>query len=98
MIKAIGLRKIDITEEEFFYYQELVKKYSEENNSGARYFENLFETNKKGIITIIKPQADLPWEILFFIQNIMIAQHLREYENRILSMETKLKNRGKNDK
>lgn len=90
MIRAIGLRKIDVTEEEIKYYQELVVKYSEEGVKGSSYFEELFETDKNGIITIIKPKSNLPWEILFFVQNIMISQHLRRYEARIIDIEKRI--------
>jgi hypothetical protein len=95
MIKAIGLRKVDITEEELNYYKELVSKYTD-NNKGSSYFENLFETDKNGIITIIKPSNNLPWEILFFVQNLMISQHLRAYDSRISDIELKLKQGVKN--
>lgn len=81
MIKGIDNKKVDITEIEYKYYQELVKKH------GASSFDDLFETDKEGRITIVKPTKSIPWDILFFVQNLMINQHMRSNDIRISAIE-----------
>ncbi len=90
MIKGIGLRKVEISNQEYKYYQQLVKQYTDDKNKGSDYFANLFDTNDDGIITIIKATKSIPWEILFFIQNLMINQNLRQYDKKIATIENKL--------
>jgi len=87
MIKGIAYQKVDLTEQEFEFYQELVKQYTDENKKGSEYFEDLFETNDAGIITIIKPTKSIPWAILFFVQNLMINQQLRSNDERMSKLE-----------
>jgi hypothetical protein len=92
MIKGIALKKVEVTEEEYSYYKQLVKQYTNEKNKGEGYFENLFETDKEGKITLIKPTKSIPWEIMFFVQNLMINQWLRSYDSRISKLEKGIKN------
>jgi len=90
MIKGIAHRKVEITKEEFKYYQELLKLCTDDKTKGSEYFNDLFETDDDGIITIIKPEKSIPWTILFFIQNLMINQNLRQYDKRIAEVEKRL--------
>ena len=87
MIKGIAHRKVEITKEEFEYYQELVKLCTDDKNKGSDYFNDLFETDDDGVITVITPIKNIPWTILFFIQNLMINQHLRQYDKRMVAVE-----------
>ena len=84
MIRVIDFQKVDMTDDEFAYYQELLKKYKEDQ---IDFFQGLFVTSKSGTITLIKPSTALPWEILFFVQNLMINQHLRNFDLRISKLE-----------
>lgn len=83
MIIGIDNRKIDLTDQEIEYYNSLVKEW------GKEYFSDLFETDNKGYITIIKPIKDVPWVVLFFMQNVMINQQLRSNDERIRALEKK---------
>jgi len=83
MIKGIGSRRVEITDDEFEYYKELVKRYDDDTRSGSVHFNNLFETDDNGIITMIKPEKEIPWLVLFFIQNLMINQRIREFGARV---------------
>ena len=76
-MKAIDYKKVDLTDEEFEYYQYLVKTYTTSKNSGEEYFKNLFEVDEDGFIGIIKPKQNMPFEILFFVQQVMLCQRLR---------------------
>lgn len=83
MIKGIGYQKVDITQDEFDYYKELVKAYTDDTHKGEDFFVDLFEADKNGIITIIKPTRSIPWAVLFFVQNLMINQRLSRIEKMI---------------
>ena len=90
MIRGIGYIKVEISEQEYEYYKQLIKRYTDDNHKGSNYFVNLFETDSKNRITIIKPTKSIPWEILFFVQNLMINQHMRSYDIRIKQIEDRL--------
>jgi len=94
MIKGIALKRVDITDQEYTYYEELVKQYTTDETDGSSYFVDLFDTDKYGKITLIRPTKNIPWAVLFFIQNLMINQWLRSYDSRISNIE-KGKNNGK---
>jgi len=87
MIRGIAYQKVDMTDREFEYYKELAEKYSEDDKKGSEYFRDLFETDERGVITIIKTVKSIPWSILFFIQNLMINQQLRLFDERIAKIE-----------
>lgn len=84
MRKGIGFVGVDVTEEEYEHYQGLLEQFP------GDYFENLFDTDDNGIITKIMPKKSIPWAILFFVQNLMINQHLRANDERIKKIEEKL--------
>ena len=86
MIRSIDYKKIDLTDIEYKYYQDLVKQYG-----GTKYFSDLFETDNNGIVTIIKPEKETVWAVLFFLQNIMINQQLRSNNHRLEVIEKQLK-------
>jgi len=90
MIRAIDYQKVDMSDEEYVYYQELVKKFTDSTNKGSEYFVNLFVTDKLGLISLIKPTKSIPWEIIFFAQNLMINQHLRENDKRIDKLQKEI--------
>jgi len=98
MKKGIDYKKIDMTEQEFAYYEELIKQYTNETQNGIDYFKNLFETDADGKIIIIKPAKSIPWAVLFFIQNLMINQQLRSYDERIKNIEDGLKTKKEGKK
>ncbi|KKN37892.1 hypothetical protein LCGC14_0759010 [marine sediment metagenome] len=84
MIKGIDNKKVDINEIEYKYYQELVKKH------GVSSFSDLFETNEEGCITIVKPTKSISWDVIFFVQNLMINQHMRSNDKRISAIEKEM--------
>lgn len=91
MIRAVDYQKLDMTNEEFDYYQALVQNLTiTEKVEGSSFFRDLFLSDERGIITIIKPTRPIPWEVMFFLQNLTINQHLRELDARINLIEQKL--------
>jgi len=93
VIKGIGHKKVEITNEEYLYYLELVKRYSNETHSGEDYFVDLFQTDKSNNISVITPTNNVPWVILFFVQNLMINQRLRINDSKIDELERKIDGR-----
>jgi len=87
MIRAIDFQKVEMTDAEFEYYKELIQKFTTDSFKGAEYFHDLFVTDDGGNITLIKPTKSLPWDIMFFVQNLMINQHLRELDTRMARLE-----------
>lgn len=75
-MKAMGYKQVNMADEEFNYYKKLVKKYD-----GEHHFVDLFNTDEDGFITLLTPKNAVPWEILFFVQNVMINQRLRVIDN-----------------
>jgi len=80
-MKIIDNKNIDMTDEEWIYYLELVKSITDVRTNGALYFKNLFTTDNRGYIIMIMPKNEIPWLILFFIQNLMINQRLKEFDD-----------------
>lgn len=75
-MKAMGYKKVDMADEEFAYYKSLVKRHGTE-----QHFVDLFDTDDEGFITLLTPKTGVPWEIIFFVQNVMINQRLRVIDN-----------------
>ena len=90
MIRAIDYQKVEMSDEEYVYYKELVEKFTDDKIKGSKYFENLFTTDAEGLIKLIKPSKPIPQEILFFVQNLTINQHLRENDRRIAALEKRM--------
>lgn len=91
MIRAVDYQKVDMSDDEWAYYQELIKMFSVDSQNGSEYFKNLFVTNEKGIITIIKPSKPIPYEVIFFVMNLQQNQHLREFDARLEAIECEIK-------
>lgn len=79
-MKQIDGKNVDMTDDEWKYYLELVKSFTDSKINGSLYFKNLFTTDERGYITMIAPKTNIPWMILFFIQNLMINQRLNDFE------------------
>jgi len=72
--KIIANKRIDITADEYSLYEQISAGYP----NGKDLFRGLFETDENGIITcLIPPKKKFSMEIVIFLQNIMVHQHLR---------------------
>lgn len=80
MLRIIDNKKIDITNDEFKAYNELCKSYDRPNFEGKSLFIDLFETDENGMIIFLKPPGKkyISLEVITFLQNIMVHQHLRK--------------------
>jgi hypothetical protein len=90
MIRAVNYQKLDMTDDEFDYYQKLVVSFTTTAGSGTKYFEDLFVSNDSGKIVLLSPKKPLPWEIMFFLQNLMINQQMRDLDARLNKIELHL--------
>lgn len=78
-IRIIDHKKIDLTDSEFKIYKSLCRAYDRPNFKGEDLFKGLFETDNSGIIiTLLPPTKNYTsMQVLTFLQNIQINQHLR---------------------
>ena len=82
-MKIVDYKKVDMSEAEFDYYKEIVKTVSDNKVDGESYFRGLFDTDKDGLITLIKTNKSIPWSVLFFIQQVQINQRLRLIDDKV---------------
>jgi hypothetical protein len=62
----------------------LIKQFGEDE------FKGLFQTDANGVISAITPSKPVSWMVVFWCQNIMVNQHLRENDARIAVLEKKV--------
>jgi hypothetical protein len=86
---AIDYQEVDVSKEEADYYKEIVSQLTTKELNGKEYFSNLFQTDHRGFITIIKPKNSIPWVVIHFIQQIQISQRLRLIDDFINKQEKK---------
>jgi hypothetical protein len=78
MLRLINNKRIDLTDAEYKTYEALCMSYNRDNFQGKDLFNDLFETNEQGLIIFLKPPSQtFSMEIVLFLQNIMVHQHLR---------------------
>jgi hypothetical protein len=97
MIKVIANREVELSKDEWDYYQTI------ESAFGKNAMMGMFETDKRGQITIVKPPVSSPTSqiLIFFLLNVQMNQKLRhltdglrsfkDLEDRVAKLETKMK-------
>lgn len=74
MNKIIANKRVEITPDEFAIYEQICAGYPD----GKNLFQGLFETNDEGIITcLIPPKKKFAMDIVIYLQNLIVQQHLR---------------------
>jgi len=91
-LRLINNKRIDLTDQEYKTYEELCASYTRDNFNGKDLFNDLFETNEQGLIIFLKPPTQtFSMEIIIFLQNVMVHQHLRmiyaEFEEAMSDMK-----------
>ena len=88
MIKAIGNKRLEISEEEYQNYNSLIEFIDK------REFIGLFETDINGFITSISvdPSESISMGTIMFINQVMINQRFRIFLNNINDGFSKLSN------
>lgn len=75
MLKIIDNKRIDLTDEEYTMYEAICNGYVQ----GKDLFKDLFETDEEGLIVFLKPPKKMfSMEVVLFLQNVMVHQHLRK--------------------
>jgi hypothetical protein len=79
MLRIIDNKKIELTNSEFDLYEQICHSYDTAQFKGSDLFKDLFETDENGIIIFLRPPAKSysSLEVIIFLTNIMIHQHLR---------------------
>lgn len=77
-LKIIGNKRIELTADEYKMYEDIARSYTKPNFDGKQLFNDLFETDEFGIIVYLKPPTKMfSMEVIMFMQNVMVHQHLR---------------------
>lgn len=97
MIRAIGNKRLDLSDDEFEYYKSLIEHIDKKE------FNGIFKTDKNGIITNVMPSPEKQTSLVayFFLMNVSFNQRLRKldsfiknkefkYQSKIKSLEDKL--------
>jgi hypothetical protein len=91
LIRAVGNKRLDLSDSEYKYYCTLKEQFGESD------FVGLFETDKNGIITSVNPpmNKNISFGVLFFLLNIMMNQRVRVLDgkiNKVTDFEIKVDN------
>ena len=92
MFKIIDNKKIEMTNSEYTLYEEICKSFDRPNFEGKYLFKNLFEVDDQGIIIFLRaPTSSFSMEVVIFLQNLMVRQHLskvyRDHDNALLEIK-----------
>ncbi len=79
MIRAVGNKRLELSDDEFGYYCSLKEQFGDTD------FVGLFKTDKNGIITSVNPPVNktISLGIIFFLLNIMMNQRVRVLDKKI---------------
>jgi hypothetical protein len=78
-IRIVDFKPLDMTEEEYTLYQSIVNSYNTHTNKGSDLFRDLFQTDDRGIITLLVPPTKqrTTLEVFLFLMTVSQNQHLR---------------------
>lgn len=92
-VYIIDHKKVLMTLDEFTCYQNLCREYDRPNFKGETLFQDHFETDNSGFIVFVKPpsQKYSSMEVIYFLQSLMMQQHIRNMYRQCQTMveETK---------
>lgn len=90
MIRAVGNKRLDLSESEFLYYKSLVKEF------GDKGFLGLFTTDKNGIITSVTPPVNntVNVGIIYYILNVMMNQRVRMLDDELKKVSENIAAQG----
>jgi len=85
VIRAVGNKRLSLSNSEYSYYLSLRDKF------GDAGFVGLFSTDKNGIIKSITPPLDntVHVGVVYFILNIMMSQRVRMLDSKIAELRLK---------
>lgn len=79
-IRVIDNKRVLMTDDEHSLYESICKAYDNPpHQQGKALFENLFETDANGMITMLRPPTKIcSFEVFLFVMALMTHQHLRD--------------------
>ncbi len=95
MLRIITNKRIDLTDEEWAYFGKICESYKQ--YGGESLFEDLFETDKNGIIQFLKPPSkkQTSLEIFLFLVSVFNHQHIRQMYAQVDDLAAQIKNKLK---
>ncbi len=77
--QIIDNKKVEMTGDEWSMYKSIVDSYTTETNNGEDLFIDLFEVDKNGVITFLRPPSKrhTSLEVFLFLMALMQQQHIR---------------------
>jgi hypothetical protein len=83
-----------MSDDEYFIYQKICDSYAQDHqpNFGKELFQDLFDVDENGIIICLVPPSKnfTSFEVMFFLQNLMLQQHLRLMHQKVNDLVKKL--------
>jgi len=74
-LRIIANKRVEMTDDEFQFYQKICNSYPQ----GKDLFRDLFETDSEGMIVfLVPPSKEFSMEVVLFLQNLMVHQHMRK--------------------
>jgi len=82
-MRIICNKRIDLTDDEWLLFQKICDSYTA--YGGESLFEDLFETDKNGIILFLKPPSkkQTSIEIFLFLASVFNHQHVRAMQEQV---------------
>lgn len=75
MLRIVANKRVEMTDDEFQLYQRICNSYPQ----GKDLFRDLFETDDEGMIVfLVPPTKEFSMEVVLFLQNLMVHQHMRK--------------------
>lgn len=94
-LKVVDNKRLEMTDEEFAMYQKIVKSYTTATNRGEDLFKDLFETDERGIIVLLKPPSKFrtSLEVFLFIMSLQQQQHIRIMYEQVADIAQQMKDK-----
>lgn len=95
MLRVICNKRIELTDDEWLMFTQICESYKE--YGGESLFEDLFETDSKGIIQFLKPPSkkQTSLEIFLFLTAVFNHQHVRQMYEIIEDLANQVKSKLK---
>jgi hypothetical protein len=96
-IRVVDHKKVDMSEEEYTMYQSIVKSYTTTTNKGEDLFIDLFQTDERGIIILLKPPSKFrtSMEVFLFVMSLQQQQHIRVMYDQVADIAAQMKDKIK---
>lgn len=97
-IRIVNNKKLEMTNDEYAMFLDICKSYDKPPSiKGESLFDDLYEVDDDGIITILRPPTKqfVTIEIFLFVISLMNQQHLRIMYSQLSESLTKIDNKLK---